>query len=208
MGRFSTGASTVNGAQRLELRWLINQGYIKCFGKNFELYGYHKQSIAWTNGNKINIEVHNYPNGMYLLLDYTITKRSGEQVYMNYKVHLCRKPANLGRGEVFYMVCPVSGNLCRILYREYGSHYFKSYKCYKKGLRLYYEAQQVSKKYLAFDQFRTKEEQLQKLVKKRDQERYKGKPTKRYLKTLQVEKQYNQLSDLTEKILMENLYRK
>jgi hypothetical protein len=63
---------------------------------------------------------------------YTLTKPSGEEFKLDYKIQLTSIPSNLGRGEVLYFVCPTSGRRARILYRAYGSHYFKSRQAYRK----------------------------------------------------------------------------
>lgn len=206
MGRYGTGAINVRAAQRLELRWLRKQLYFKCFGQNFELYGYHKQVITWTDGNKIDIEVRNTKTGLYLILSYTIITRSSEQIYMNYKVQIERVPSNLGAGEVLYFRCPVSNNRCRILYRVYGSHYFKSMKAYKT--RIYYPVQMASKNYLLLERRNIALDKYKALPGTRKQTTFKGKPTKRFIKKEALHDKYIELEDLADEYWIKTYLRK
>ena len=100
-----------------------------------------------------------------------------------YKVQLVSVPSNLGRGETWYFLCPVTQKRCRILYSIDG--YFLHREAFKG---CYYESQTRSKKWRemekiygdAFDLDRLYEKLYQKYFKKT----YAGKPTKRYLKLI------------------------
>lgn len=196
MGRYSTGAEHVMETQRLELSILRKRLFFECFGKNFEKYGYHKQVISWSNGSKIDIYTCNKKSGLYLILSYTITNRFGEQTYMKYKVQIERKPSNLGAGEVLYFRCPVSNNLCRILYRAYRSDHFKSRKAYKH--RLYYPVQMVSRKYLLLERSDNAKDKYYKLPPIRKQTTFKGEPTKREIRKNTLYYKYIELADMAD----------
>jgi hypothetical protein len=199
MGRYSTGATTVNAAQRIEMSYLIKRGYFSCFGKQ---YGSHTQQMSWTDSSSIGVETIHKPNETYLRLYYTITdNRTGEKTEMDYKVFIEYKPSNLGKGNVLYFRCPVSNKRCRILYRAYGSQYFKAKEAYKN--RLYYTTQLSSKNYLPFDQYREAEAKYDRLIqsKKRQQTTFKGKRTKHSLKVDALDLKVTRLDAISLKIL-------
>lgn len=177
MGRYSTGAKNIYKVQRIELRSLIKQFDFKSLWHGFKIYGYNKQILTWQNGSKVVVVVSNTINGLYMNLDYLFTTSNGEKTRMNYNVKIERKPSNLRAGEVLYFCCPVTNNLCRILYRAYGSEYFKCRKAYKK--RLYYPAQMASKRYMLFTRMMEMEEKLNELSVTRNQPTFRGKLTKR-----------------------------
>ena len=204
MGRYSTGAQTVNEIQRLEISKLIAMGYFDFFKRG--QFGSHTQRLSWSNGGVIGIETHHTNNGSYLILDYNVIEnRTGEKTAMNYKVQIEFKPSNLEKGYVLYFICPVSFRRCRILYRAYGCHYFKAREAYK--YRLYYPAQTSSKKYQMLDRFDSVRNKVEKIwqTKKRNQTTFKGKPTKQAIRTQQLEKRYNDIDKITEQILMANI---
>ena len=207
MGRYSTGAQTVNAIQRLEISKLKKMKYFDFFKQN--IYGYHTQQMSWSDGGKIGIETHHTKDGSFLILNYTITdNRTGEKTNLNYKVQIEFKPSNLGNGYVLYFICPVSFRRCRILYRAYGSHYFKAREAYQN--RLYYQAQTSSKKYQIIDRFTTVRDKVEGYwkSKKRNQTTFRGKPTKHALKYNDLIEKYERLDEISERFIMANLYRK
>ncbi|MDO9154161.1 MAG: hypothetical protein Q7U47_10780 [Paludibacter sp.] len=203
MGRYSTGATTVNAAQRIEMSYLIKRGYFKCFA---DKYGSHTQSMKWTDESSISIETVHKSNETYLRLYYTITSHhTGEKTEMDYKVFIEFIPSNLGKGNVIYFICPVSFKRCRILYRAYGSQYFKARGAYK--YRLYYPAQTSSKKYQILDRFNTIKNKVEKWQnKKRMQTKFKGKPTKKAIKFEKLNQRYFDIEVITEQRIMANIY--
>ena len=202
MGRYSTGAITINSAQRIELSWLKKQFNFKYLGKNFEIYGYNKQAVSWNNGGKIDVEVHNTRDGLFMVLSYVIAAQNGEKTDMVYYVQIELKTSNLGAGKVLYFRCPVSNNLCRTLYRAYGSHYFKSRKAYKH--RLYYPVQMASKKYVLFHRLLSASDKLETLPATRKQTTFKGKPTKRYMRDEALFNKYFELENFADGFWLQN----
>ena len=102
----------------------------------------------------------------------------------NYKVHLVSVPSNLGKGIVWYFLCPETNKRCRKLYSIGG--YFLHREAFKGCM---YESQIQSKKYRQLDKtlgayFRT-DELYSQLYKKHLKKTYAGKPTKRYLRILE-----------------------
>ncbi len=179
MGRASTGAVTTGEVTRLELSYLLKQGYLK----NSFTFG----SMSWTNGSSIQISSSIDDDEKYIRVRYSLRDgRDGE--IKDYKIYLTSVPSNLGRGEVLYFVCPTSGRKARVLYLCYGSSIFKCRKAYSH--RIYYQSQQSSKLNFHNDRYWKLDKELQKCKDRSRKETYQGKPTKlrqriAYLKTKQ-----------------------
>ncbi len=175
MGRRSTGAYTTGEVKRIELSYLLKQGFII---KDKRTTGV----LSWTNTNcTISIETCYQENEKYIELSYTTTnKNDGTKKVFNYKIDIVAIPSNLGNGEVLYFVCPVSGNRCRILYKAYSSDIWKSRDAYQN--RIYYSLQQCSK----LDRYNTKywilEKRLTKHPMKKVNETYRGITSKTAIK--------------------------
>lgn len=120
----------------------------------------------------------------YLDLCYTI---KGEQV--SYSIKLTSAPANIGKGQVWYFICPSTGMRCRKLYLI--EKYFVHRKAYRK---IYYDSQTHSSIDRMLYKF-PKADKAQKLIQsKYFRKYYKGQPTKRYLKCLKQIQDANQTS--------------
>jgi hypothetical protein len=171
MGRRSTGAITTKEACRIELSYLLKNGYIQ---KGKHITG----PLHWTNGSSISIESKYTEQEKYLRVWYTLTDSREDKTYeLDYKISLCAKPSNLGKGEVLYFVCPQTGNLCRILYRAYGSRIWKCREAYT--YRIYYPIQTSSKMGKYNDRYWEAERNLEKMYTERATSTYKGKQTRR-----------------------------
>lgn len=188
MGRNCTGAYTTGECFKIDMGFLLRNGYIK---KGQMVTGV----LSWSykrdgsNGGNIAFISHYTTRDKYLELMYTITYNdTGEKREMSYKVYFEAVPSNLGKGEIIYFLCPVLGRKCRILYRAYGSDMWKCRDAYPN--RIYYPLQQCSK----LDKYNTKywelDEQLKKMNKQRKTSTYKGKMTKRAQK---LQKMFNDL---------------
>jgi hypothetical protein len=187
MGRTSSGKSTVEQSNRLDLRTLLKDGYIQ---KGKQINGV----LSWSNGNSIKFESMYSDYEIYFRLIYTNTNHiTGEDTDCDYKIELERLPSNLGKGEVLYFVCPESYKRARILFMAYGHHkyihrdwYFERY-----GLRLYYNSQLIGKKLYHntkyFDTLREIEDYEEIFYVKFRKLFYKGKPTKAYKRLLDLD---------------------
>lgn len=179
MGRNSTGALTTTEISRIELSYLLKKGYIQK-GKHITA------PLSWTNGSWISIESKYTEEEHYLRLKYILTdSRDGKATELDYKITLYAKPSNLGKGEVLYFVCPRSGNLCRILYRAYGSLKWKCRQAY--SCRIYYPIQTSSKMSKYNDRYWEAERALEKMYQERATSTYRGKPTRRALRIERLE---------------------
>ena len=73
-------------------------------------------TITWTNDftqkkNSISYTLNTYNEEPVLTLDYVC---NGDPV--NYQVYFTSVPSNLGKGSVWYFVCPHTQKRCRVLY--------------------------------------------------------------------------------------------
>jgi hypothetical protein len=137
-------------------------------------------TITWSrNGNKtdsITIRVNTQSEQPYIELDYRCNEAP-----VKYRVQLISVPSNLGKGVVWYFICPCTDKRCRKLYLA------KTYFYHRSAFRGYmYEKQTQSKKYRHLDKtlgvyFRT-DELFEQLYRKHFKKQYAGKPTKKYLK--------------------------
>jgi len=185
MGRYSTGAITTGEALRIELPYLLRQGFIR---KDSRISGI----LSWNNGSKIGIESDYTSEGRYLRLMYQLTDNySGEVSNHDYKISFTTIPSNLGRGEILYFVCPITGRRARILYKCYGSHIWKSRKAY--GIRIYYASQQCSKLGYHNTRYWALEKELDKCLGRSKKKHYQGKPTRlrARIKFLKERKEYH-----------------
>jgi hypothetical protein len=137
-------------------------------------------SLHWSrNGNptgSISIKVDS--NEMILELDYKFKDEP-----RNYNVDIVSIPSNLGKGEIFYFVCPHTKKKCRILYCING--YFLHREAFNNCM---YESQTFSQSNRALIkeyEIHFKADDLYSAMNKKNFKKfYAGKPTKRYLKIL------------------------
>ena len=140
-------------------------------------------SIHWSrngeNLGSISIKVCTYSESPYLEFDYKCNKAP-----INYRAKLVSAPSNLGKGVVWYFICPKTGKRCRKLYLADTFFYHRS--AFNGCM---YEKQTQSKKSRYLDKtlgeyFRT-DQLFEQLYKKNFKKTYAGKPTKKYLKLTQ-----------------------
>jgi hypothetical protein len=167
MGRRSTGAiSTVECLQ-------INISTISPHLKNGSTF--LQGVINWTTGANISFKLERAHGGYEFELTYEKTYE-GEKRSIDYKIHLITIPSNLGKGDVWYFLCPFTFQKCRILYMGYGSDYFKSRFGYRN--RIYYRSQLSSRLDKHNDKFWRLDEKLEKLYPAHPKTHYNGKQTK------------------------------
>lgn len=184
MGRNSKGATITGEAQKLEINTLIKKGYFKngcCI---------HNGRISWTNGSSIGYDAELTEQKQEIRLFYWNQNNAGEKTDLDYKIQLTSIPSNLGRGGIWYFVCPFTGRKAKILYKCYGSPYFKSRKAYQN--RIYYSSQISSKLEFYNNRYWEIEHKLEKLYPIIRKEHYQGKETrlKKRIRILEVKKEY------------------
>lgn len=183
------GIETTEGSLRISLSYLFKRGYLI---RGAEISSALSWSDNWGNNTgTVGIKTCFKDSEKWIRLVYTVTdNRTGEKINRDYKVYITSIDSNLGKGKVYYFVCPVSGSRCRILYRAYGSHYFRCRTAYR--YRLYYYAQSISKYSYATERFFKLEKDIEKLNKTRLKTTYRGKETRTYkrLMSLQDKRDY------------------
>lgn len=140
-------------------------------------------TITWSrNGNpigSISIQVNTHSEQPYIELDYKYRDEP-----RNYKVRLVSIPSNLGKGLIWYFLCPQTKKRCRKLYSIGG--YFLHREAFSGCM---YETQTQSKKYRQLDKilgaYLKSDNLYSELYKKNFKKTYAGKPTKRYLRIME-----------------------
>jgi len=180
MPKFPTFPTLFDEVLKLEASYLNKHGYLN---HNKIIRG----TITWSrNGNKtgsISFETNTKNERPYIELDY---KCNGEP--RNYRIYFDTVKSNLGKGEIWYFICPSTKKRCRILYSING--YFLHREAFKGSM---YEKQTHSKKWREVEKvygaYFDNDKLYSELYSKHFRKYYNGKPTKRYLKLLkQIEK--------------------
>jgi hypothetical protein len=188
MAKFPTFPTLYNEALQIDISKLKGWGYL-----NPEQI--KSGTLNWSrNGNptgSISIQVNTHSEQPYIELDYKYRDEP-----RNYKVYLTSIPSNLGKGEIWYFICPHTKKRCRKLYLIGG--YFLHREAFKGCM---YETQTQSKKSRQLDKtlgayFRT-DQLYEQLYKKHFKKTYAGKPTKKYLRIMeQIQKAYHEIERL------------
>jgi hypothetical protein len=175
MSKQATYPPLYDGMKVISLSFLVKHSYL-------EPHKTKSGSIHWSNrgeptGN-IGIKVERLHSEASLQLDY---KCNGKPI--SYSIEIISKPSNLGVGLVWFFKCPHTGKHCRKLYL--GDSLFLHRTAF---LGCMYEKQTKCKGYRRLDKsigVYFKIDELYELIySKHFKKHYKGKPTKRYLKTL------------------------
>jgi hypothetical protein len=131
----------------------------------------------------------------YIELDYKCNETP-----IKYKVCMIQIPSNLGKGSVWFFVCPQTGKRCRKLYLV--NSYFFHRSAFKGCM---YEKQTKSHYYRnlgkRFDKMFGDEKFIEQLYSKHFKKQYNGKPTKRFLK---LQKKIDAIQDSSELNLFES----
>lgn len=140
-------------------------------------------TLTWSrNGSQtgsISIKVNTHSEQPYIELDYKYRDEP-----RNYKISLVSLPSNLGKGLIWYFLCPHTNKRCRKLYSIGG--YFLHREAFNGCM---YETQTQSKKYRQLDKtlgaYFKLNNLYSELYKKNFKKTYAGKPTKRYLRIME-----------------------
>ncbi|AWL09052.1 hypothetical protein HME7025_01189 [Aquirufa nivalisilvae] len=141
-------------------------------------------TVSWsrsgTKTGSISIRVNTKQDIPYLELDYKCNETP-----INYRVQLVSAPSNLGKGVVWYFVCPHTGKRCRKLYLA--DTYFYHRSAFRGCM---YEKQTRSKSYRlmekTFGSYFKSDDLYSKLYARNFKKTYAGKPTKKYLKIIET----------------------
>jgi hypothetical protein len=176
MAKFPTFPTLYNEALQIDISKLKGWGYL-----NPEQI--KSGSINWSrNGNptgSISIKANTFSEQPYIVLDYNFKDEP-----RTYKVRLVSMPSNLGKGLIWYFICPQTKKRCRKLYSIGG--YFLHREAFNGCM---YETQTRSKNYRRLDKtlgaYFKSDNLYSELYKKNFKKTYAGKPTKKYLRIME-----------------------
>lgn len=175
MGRHSTYPTLYDECKRISISDL----------KRWEYLNPHQNKsgvITWSrNGNqtgRISISINTQSVNPYLELDYAWNDKP-----INYRIQLVSLPSNLGKGVVWFFICPHTGCRCRVLHLIGGYFYHRT-----AFNGCFYEKQTESHRHRRFEKRFGESFRIEKILsqnnRKKIRQYYNGKPTKRYLKLL------------------------
>jgi hypothetical protein len=185
MPKPTTNPTLYDDLIKVTISFLKKNGYLK-------LNQWRNGTITWSRDAKkissISIKVNTQPGSEYLELDY---KCNGNQI--NYKVELVSVPSNIGKGFVWYFICPHTSKRCRKLYLANTYFYHRSAfrgcmyrnQTESKINRLITQKYKPMYKGNAYDQL---QEMYFKLY-------YNGLPTKKYLRIMKKIRKSESLPD-------------
>jgi hypothetical protein len=173
MARYSTFATTIEDTLIFRLKSLSENGneYLKHYGRQTGVTRWFENGVESA---KIGFTVTNDNYNNFIEFDYSCNGTP-----MKYKVHLTSILSNLGKGKIWYFICPKTDKLCRKLYLNGG--YFVHRTAFNG---LMYNKQIQSKGYRsmskAFKRHFEYESIMDETNTKYFKSHYNGKPTKRY----------------------------
>ena len=182
MPKLPTFPTLYDNLKTISITYLKKNGYL-------EPNQWQTGTISWnSNGNptgSISICVNTNPECYYIVLDY-----KSNETPINYIVQLVSVPSNIGKGVVWYFICPKTLKRCRKLYLA--GTYFYHRSAFKDCM---YEKQTYSKLGNALGAYFAVDDLHEQLRKKHFKKTYAGKPTKRYLKlTHQIKRAENSIT--------------
>lgn len=203
MGRTTTGVWSTKESRKLNIGWLIKNGYIR---KGAITHG----QMSWTDESTAGFECKCINTEKWFRIFYTITDRQGLKTDYDYKIQITATPSNLGKGEVLYFVCPESRKRARILYSAYRhpKYLHRDWYLERYNARIYYTTQQCSKRDYSNDRYHVLRKQVENLenelfVKNR-KAHYRGKPTKDFQKLYKLREQMDYFDDKRNIIFIES----
>lgn len=157
--------------------------------------------LSWSrNGIKtssLNITIEMQEDRGVLSLDY-----KWNNIEYNYNIQIISKTSNLGKGYVFYFVCPYTYKTCRKL------HFYDGYFIHRTAIKnAMYSTQVESKKYRQigriYGSYFKRDEYFKILFSKNFKCSYNGKPTKKYSQLMKKIRESDKFSaDDIQKLLM------
>lgn len=139
-------------------------------------------TVFWTRGSErvgsISVKSIMERDNPRIILSY-----NSNDVPVSYTVRLVSIPSNIGKGVIWYFICPYTHKRCRKLYLNDGRFYHRN--AFKDCM---YETQTYSRQNVflcrQWQKLIAKEKAYDKLYSKYFTKKYNGKPTKKYLRIL------------------------
>ena len=186
MGRNKTDSLTVYDALRLELRQLMGKAIVP--GET------RSGTIEWRSGAIIKFESYLDESNSYIRLLYTITSADGEQKFIDSFIQIVSMPSNLGKGVIYFFICPENGYKCRILYKTHNSDTWKSRSAYHP--RIYYPYQLSSIYNYYNDRYWATKGEVEHLYSRQVKSHYGGHPTALQTRIKRLEDKLEKYDDL------------
>lgn len=130
-------------------------------------------------------------------LDYTMEQPA--LLHGSQRISTVAIPSNMGRGTVFYFVCPVMGVRCRILYYVPGAGLLVSRTAIRPGL-VY-----PSQSYGQVDMYHYLNERLEREYARRATHTYRGKVTRRAARVARLQERVEDYEALTTEMMARDL---
>jgi len=180
------GIETVDECRKLDIKVFTNPHIIS---KNLN----YKGVLSWRTENgdnldKIGVEVNLSSEEGYVRLNYFV-KSGINYKEIDYKINLVSVKSNLGKGEIYYFLCPMTDLRCRILYMAYGSDYFKSRFAYRN--RIYYDCQTYSHKLYSVNRYFYLKDKYERTIKINYRKSYRGMKTRSFEKIEKLKEKVN-----------------
>ncbi len=175
MPKFPTLPTLYDDCKIVNISFLKKHGYLKPSQ-------YQNGTITWSRGEgdnkiitaQISITVNTKSETPFICLNY---KCNGNSI--DYRVELISIPSNLGKGAVWFFVCPHTGKRCRKLYLV--GEKFLHREAFKNCM---YMKQTLSKRWRSWSNIFEIDKFYEQIYRKNFKKSYGGEPTKRYLKLL------------------------
>ena len=175
MPKISNFPTLYDDVLQLSITKLKNWGYLKPNQIKSGAITWRRNDEAFAS---ISIKVNTIQQQPYIELNYKFNDDP-----RNYKIQLVSIPSNLGKGKIWYFLCPQTNKRCRKLYQIGG--YFLHREAFNG---IYYETQIKSKHYRQLEKtlgsWLITDKLYSELYSKHFRTHYNGKPTKRYLKIM------------------------
>ncbi len=173
MGRNSSGVHLYDDKLQLSITELKEWNYLK---ENSKI----KATISWSNTySESSITILVNTSEMTVLFNYS---SGGEP--KKYKVKLTTIPSNIGKGKIYYFLCPVTNKKCRKLYLSNGVF---THRTVFNGM---YECQTTSQQYRKLGKYfkyeRAVDKAYEEINSKHFKTHYNGVETKRYKRLLGI----------------------
>lgn len=171
MGRYGNYPTTVEDCLSISIKKLKEWEYLKYNGTKSGVISWSRNDISHS---KINIDVRKNDYTAFMILSYNFNGTP-----MNYQIEIITKHSNLGKGLMYFFLCPKTGKFCRKLILMNG--YFLHREAFK-GLMYakQIEAKKARELHFIFDKIYIREELYEERYKKYFKTHYNGKETKRF----------------------------
>ncbi len=192
-GRGNSNSLTIAETIKINIDNLLKSG---CFVNGRSIYF----TINWTNGAAVCITANCSGNKTSIELNYT-TKEQGYK----YRVFITNIKSNLGSGNIYFFICPVSKKKCKTLFFSSQTGIFCSWKSQIK--RIYYYSQIASKVQRSNARLYIIDKKINKLKAMNNTKSYNGKLTRRYLRTCSLYKKRDEVELIKQNELDEYLHK-